>query len=39
MRLKNERVECGDEWGKNSTLLLWNVVEFDFVVEGFAVYA
>jgi hypothetical protein len=25
--------------GKNSTLLLWNIVEFDFVVEGFAVYA
>lgn len=22
-----------------STLLLWNIVELDFVVEGFAVYA
>lgn len=39
MRLKNERVECGGLVGKNSTLLLWNIVEFDFVVEGFAVYA
>ena len=38
MRPKNERVECGMS-GKNSTLLLWNIVELDFVVEGFAVYA
>ena len=37
MRLKNERVECWDGWGR-IPLLLWNIVELDFVVEGFAVY-